>query len=84
MSDTIINLADSQMNTVHKPKQALKIPKFREVNRSEEYLVVYVGSGICTSIVFALMLEAYSARTFRITSALNRMTERIVKLNQRL
>lgn len=39
----------------------------KSINRT--YLVVYGGSGICTWIVFAVMLEGNSARTLRITSA---------------
>lgn len=37
--------------------------------RKGKYLVVYLGSGICTAIVFAVMFEGNSARTLIITSA---------------
>jgi hypothetical protein len=40
----------------------------------KEYLVVYFGSGICTMIVFAVMLEGNSADTLRITSAYQHQT----------
>lgn len=41
----------------------------QKYHRADCYLVVYVGNGISTKIVLAVMLEGNSARIFRITSA---------------
>ena len=52
-------------------KSNLNLPKLQIGKEIINYLTVYLGSGICTEIVFAVMVEGNSAYTLRITSAYN-------------